>query len=146
MMGLIRCVHFLWEKNRTSSLNDTERIVYQLIKGAKNKGIWIKDIKSKSGLHTQLVNSNVKSLEKKILIKAVKSVKTPTRKVYMLYELEPSVELTGGAWYTDQELDVEFIDQLSNQLYKFILSKVFLPFFYLLNFFLLKKEKFISYE
>ena len=42
----------------------------------------------------------------------------------MLYELEPSVELTGGAWYTDQELDVEFIDQLSNQLYRYIVSKV----------------------
>ncbi len=46
----------------------------------------------------------------------------------MLYDIEPSVELTGGAWYTDQELDVEFIDQLSNQLYKFILSKVRLSF------------------
>jgi DNA-directed RNA polymerase III subunit RPC6 len=138
MMGLIRC-----GKKRTSSLNDTERIVYQLIKGAKNKGIWIKDIKSKSGLHTQLVNSNVKSLEKKMLIKAVKSVKTPTRKVYMLYELEPSVELTGGAWYTDQELDVEFIDQLSNQLYKFILSKVILLF---LKKDLWKKEECVLYE
>lgn len=92
-----------------------------------------------------------------MLIKAVKSVKvkayliigmissrglpsenqTPTRKVYMLYELEPSVELTGGAWYTDQELDVEFIDQLSNQLYRFIVSKVALlsskGFFYIDN-------------
>ena len=56
-------------------MNDTERIVYQLIKSSKNKGIWIKDIKAKSGLHTQLVNTNVKNLEKKMLIKSVKSVK-----------------------------------------------------------------------
>ena len=50
----------------------------------------------------------------------------------MLYELQPSVELTGGAWYTDQELDVEFIDTLSNQLYRFIVSKV--RFFVLVQF------------
>ena len=126
-------------------MTDTEKIVYQIIKSAKNKGIWIKDIKSKSNLHSQLVNTNIKSLEKKSMIKSVKSVKVwdtlssnsqgviahtyhetqnPTKKVYMLYDIEPSVELTGGAWYTDQELDVEFIDQLSNQLYKFILTKV----------------------
>ena len=112
------------EISKTLSMTENERIIYNLIKSSKNKGIWIKDIKSKSGLHTQLVNSNIKSLEKKLFIKAVKSVKTPTKKVYMLYDLEPSVELTGGAWYTDQELDVEFIDQLASQLYRFISSKV----------------------
>lgn len=33
------------------------------------------------------------------------------------------MELTGGAWYTDDKLDVEFIDQLSSQLLKFITAK-----------------------
>jgi DNA-directed RNA polymerase III subunit RPC6 len=113
------------EVEKTIGMADTEKIIYNIIKAAKNKGIWIKEIKSKSNLHTQLVNSNIKSLEKKGIIKSVKSVKTPTKKVYMLTELEPSVELTGGAWYTDQELDVEFIDQLSSQLYKYIATKVF---------------------
>jgi DNA-directed RNA polymerase III subunit RPC6 len=113
------------EVEKTLGMSESERIIYNIIKSANNKGIWIKDIKSKSNLHTQLVNSNIKALEKKGIIKSVKSVKTPTKKVYMLTELEPSIELTGGAWYTDQELDVEFIDQLSNQLYKFIASKSF---------------------
>ena len=31
----------------------------------------------------------------------------------MLAHLEPSVELTGGPWYTDNELDTEFIKLLS---------------------------------
>lgn len=61
--------------DRTSGMTDTEKIVYQIIKSAKNKGIWIKDIKSKSNLHSQLVNTNIKSLEKKSMIKSVKSVK-----------------------------------------------------------------------
>jgi DNA-directed RNA polymerase III subunit RPC6 len=42
----------------------------------------------------------------------------------MLYELDPSTEITGGAWYTDQEYDLEFIEALSTQCYKYIYSKV----------------------
>lgn len=30
----------------------------------------------------------------------------------MLYELEPSKEVTGGAWYTESEFDKEFIKTL----------------------------------
>ncbi len=61
----------------------------------------------------------------------------------MLYELEPSVELTGGAWYTDQELDVEFIDTLANQLYKFIASKVSTVYaLYKMLFFIIKELSF----
>ncbi|KAH9265472.1 hypothetical protein BASA84_001610 [Batrachochytrium salamandrivorans] len=110
-------------EQRTGSMSDNERIVYQFIKASGNRGTWIKDIKVKSGLHAQIVTQMIKNLEKKALIKSVKSVKTPTKKVYMLSEFEPSVELTGGAWYTDQELDVEFIDQLANQLHKYISAK-----------------------
>jgi DNA-directed RNA polymerase III subunit RPC6 len=41
----------------------------------------------------------------------------------MLMEVTPSEEITGGPWFTDQELDVEFVDTLTKQCYKFILSK-----------------------
>ena len=30
----------------------------------------------------------------------------------MLAGLTPSVEITGGPWFTDNELDVEFVDML----------------------------------
>ena len=45
------------------------------------------------------INKCLKSLEQRKLIKAVKSVASSNRKVYMLFELEPSREITGGAWY-----------------------------------------------
>lgn len=44
----------------------------------------------------------------------------PTRKIYMLDSLEPSIALTGGPWYTDNELDTEFIQHLSDACLKFI--------------------------
>ena len=44
------------------------------------------------------INKCLKLLEQRKLIKAVKSVASSNRKVYMLFELEPSREITGGAW------------------------------------------------
>lgn len=38
--------------------------------------------------------------------------------------LEPSVELTGGPWYTDGELDDEFIKLLSSACLRFIQTRV----------------------
>eukprot|EP00976_Prorocentrum_cordatum_P114481 1195854-Prorocentrum_minimum.AAC.7 len=65
----------------------------------------------------------LKTLEMRKLIKAVKSVASKNRKVYMLYELEPSKELTGGAWYTEQEFDAEFIQVLRDHCLKFVMHK-----------------------
>jgi DNA-directed RNA polymerase III subunit RPC6 len=42
----------------------------------------------------------------------------------MLFDLVPSEDITGGAWYTDQELDVAFIEGLTEMTFKFISSKV----------------------
>jgi len=44
----------------------------------------------------------------------VKSVTAKAKKLYMLYELQPSKELTGGVWYSDLEFDHSFIAELRN--------------------------------
>jgi len=38
--------------------------------------------------------------------------------------LEPSVELTGGPWYTDNELDAEFIKSLCSACLRYIRERV----------------------
>lgn len=42
----------------------------------------------------------------------------------MLYDLEPSAALTGGAWFTGGEFDSGFVDALCIQCYKYIFAKV----------------------
>lgn len=42
----------------------------------------------------------------------------------MLYELEPSVELTGGPWYTDNELDTAFVKALTVVCERFVREAV----------------------
>jgi DNA-directed RNA polymerase III subunit RPC6 len=44
----------------------------------------------------------------------------------MRYDLEPSREITGGAWYTDAEFDSEFIQQLNETCYLIICKKGFM--------------------
>lgn len=65
------------------------------------------------------------NLTRKKLIKAVKSVANKTRKVYMLAHLEPSREVTGGPWFTDNVLDSEFIHVLSQSVLRCIDQKGF---------------------
>ncbi len=42
----------------------------------------------------------------------------------MMAHLEPSVELTGGPWYTDNELDTEFIKLLCSACLRFVRERV----------------------
>lgn len=100
-----------------------EKLVYQIIKDAGDKGIWTRDIRYKCNLLMTQVNKNLKNLESKKLIKAVKSVAASKKKVYMLYNLEPDRSVTGGAWYSEQEFESEFVEVLNQQCYKFLVQK-----------------------
>ena len=42
----------------------------------------------------------------------------------MLAELKPSKEHTGGAWYTDQTFDAEFVNVLKQQCVQFVVRQV----------------------
>ncbi len=61
--------------------DQTEKIVYQLVKENGNLGIWIRDIRFKTQLSQTILNKTLKSLESKKLIKAIKSVHANRKKV-----------------------------------------------------------------
>lgn len=102
-----------------------DMVVYQLIKQSGSKGIWTKDLKQQSNLSQPQITKTLKTLENKVLIKSVRSVTNKNRKVYMLYELEPSKEITGGNWYTNQQFDDEFINVLSENCLRYIRNQGF---------------------
>ncbi len=119
-----RAVH-LGDLEVFGNLEDDEKIVYQCIKASDNKGIWTKDLKLRTNLHQTIITKVLKNLENKGVIKTVKSVKNPTRKVYMLASIEPSQDLTGGPWFSENELDIEFIEELCKICLRFVESKSF---------------------
>ena len=104
-----------------------------------HSGIWTKHLKS-TELHQSIITRVLKSLEKKGLIKSIKSVKVrpfstivtlysqqsqhPTRKIYILANLQPSVEVSGGPWYNNSEFETEFVQTLCNACLNFIQKRV----------------------
>ncbi|KAG1908388.1 RNA polymerase Rpc34 subunit-domain-containing protein [Suillus fuscotomentosus] len=106
-------------------MSGEEAMVLGHIQASANEGIWTKHLKAKTELHQTVIDRCLKSLVQKQLVKAIKAVRHPTRKIYMLAHLEPSVELTGGPWYTDNELDTEFIKLLSTACLHYIRDRSF---------------------
>lgn len=84
---------------RLKGLEQDERLVYQIIEQASTTGIWIRDIRLQSSLLNTRLQKVLKALEGRQLIKTVKIHTHSSKKMYMLYNLSPSEELTGGAWY-----------------------------------------------
>ena len=106
--------------NKMGTLSPEDEQVLKAIREAGDVGIWTRTIKSQTKLQVAAMNKALKRLEGKKLIKSVKSVTFKSRKIYMLYELVPSAQVTGGAWYTDGELDTHFINSLRRSVAQFL--------------------------
>lgn len=111
------------DEARLKGASHDEHVVLDVISRSQNQGIWIKTLREETRLPQPQLSRVLKSLESKELIKHVKSVNSKTKKVYMLANLEPSKEITGGAWYTNQEFDAEFIEVVREACHRFILNK-----------------------
>ena len=48
----------------------------------------------------------------------------PSPQLYMLYDITPDESVTGGAWYSDQDFESEFVQILNQQCLKFLEQKV----------------------
>ncbi|CAD7701120.1 unnamed protein product [Ostreobium quekettii] len=101
-------------------LGTEELLVYQVVEQSRNSGIWTKEMKSKTGLAQPQLTKILKNLETRQLVKTFRPVENKTRKMYILYSLEPAEHLTGGAWYTDMEKDTEFIEVLQEACFRVI--------------------------
>ncbi|KAI8435796.1 hypothetical protein MSG28_004023 [Choristoneura fumiferana] len=117
-----RCNEIKTQTNKTAvkGADNEEKVVYNLIEEAGNKGIWIRDIRVRSNLANTQLTKVLKSLESKKVIKAVKCVNASKKKVYMLFNLEPDRSISGGAWYQDQDFESEFVDILNRQCLRFL--------------------------
>jgi DNA-directed RNA polymerase III subunit RPC6 len=100
-----------------------EKLVYTVIKESGNKGIWIRDIATKTNVKSAALNKTLKSLEKKKLIKSLTSVNANKKKVYMLFDIEPDRSITGGAWYSGKEFESEFVEILNEQCYHYLCER-----------------------
>jgi DNA-directed RNA polymerase III subunit RPC6 len=101
-------------------LTKEQMLVHQICDKAGTKGVWTRDIKNQSNIPQHTLNKTLKELEMRNLIKYVRSVTSKSRKLYMLYDREPAKEITGGPWYTDQEFDHAFVEDLCKAIVNFV--------------------------
>lgn len=97
-----------------------QMLVYQVCEKAGNRGIWTRDIKMVTNIPQHTLTKTLKVLEQRNLIKSVRSVVSKSKKLYMLYDIVPAKEITGGPWYTDQEFDSEFVDNLRDYIVRIV--------------------------
>ena len=98
-------------------------MVFAAIDNAGNKGMWTKQIKARMTAHAKVLEKVLKSLEVKGRVVQIKDVNHPQRKVYMVKGLTPSVESTGGAWYTEGNLDKVLLMTVSDAIELFVAEK-----------------------
>ncbi|KYQ93393.1 RNA polymerase III subunit [Tieghemostelium lacteum] len=110
--------------NKFKGLTSEDLLIFQLVESSGNKGSWTKDLKYASGLQQVQITKIMKLLENRKLIKAVKSVQTGRKKVYMLYNMEPAREVTGGSLYgSDQNYDDQYIHIIKMHIKSYVQNK-----------------------
>lgn len=57
----------------------------------------------------------------------------------MLYDIEPDTSVTGGTWYSNQDFEVEFVDVLNQQCFRFLDERVRCILNFKKNFFVVEK-------
>ncbi|KAL3786817.1 hypothetical protein HJC23_008091 [Cyclotella cryptica] len=102
------------EATKLEGLDAHSKMVYRVIESSGDKGIWTVDIRAQTNIPQGTLTKVFKQLETRRLIKPIKAVTAKTKKLYMLYDLQPAKEITGGPWYTEYEFDHEFIAELRN--------------------------------
>jgi len=102
------------EATKLQGLDGPSKMAYQVIESSGNKGIWTVDVRTQTNIPQATLTKIFKQLEARRLIKPIKSVTAKTKKLYMLFDLTPAKEITGGPWYSEYEFDHEFIAELRN--------------------------------
>jgi DNA-directed RNA polymerase III subunit RPC6 len=97
---------------KLSKLSGDVILIYNSVAGTGRTGIWKKTLAEKTNLHDMTVVKGIKELIGKKLVKEFRSAKNATKRMYILHELEPSEESTGGAFYMEGELDEGLVNIL----------------------------------
>ena len=96
--------------SKFAGLDVEAHLVYQVLEESGNTGIWTYNLRLKTNIASSALKKILNNLELRKLIKQVQG--KSKKKCYMLYDLKPSDEVTGGPWYTENEFDHEFISEL----------------------------------
>ena len=103
-----------------AALGRVEKDVYKAIEATGSRGAWKRSLRYKTDLHPERLGKALKALEKDKLVKQVNSVQHKSRKVYLVSGVRLTEDITGGCWYTDAEIDQDFVDEITEFVINFV--------------------------
>jgi len=106
--------------HRLVGLDPAHMAVYQLIEKTSDKGANNRLLKDSSRLQQHTITKITKELMQRRIIKEVKSIQNKNRKVFMLYDVEPAQEVSGGSWYHDGEFAASWVEQLRQRCQQYL--------------------------
>lgn len=98
---------------KMKDLTGEEAHIYEVIVSSGSNGITLNELKSQLGVTGNALQKIRKKLEKRLLIKNITIPNMKNKKVILAYDIEPSNELKGGFWCTDQQFDKSLIETIS---------------------------------
>ncbi|KAI0681586.1 RNA polymerase Rpc34, partial [Cerioporus squamosus] len=105
---------------RRGGVNKEEALILSYIQAAQSEGM----SRNTYILYQTVIDSCLQALTQSKAVKTAMHHKYPTRKIYILYHLQLSEEMTGDQWYTDNELNTEFIKLLCSACMHFVCNRV----------------------
>jgi len=104
-------------------LSYEESIVYEICQDAAAMGALVIMFKNALKPMTQAkINQLLKRMEEKKLVKSLKSVSKGNKKVYLLADVEPSVEVTGGLTGTSN-FDLDTIEDVMSKVEAYVRNR-----------------------
>ncbi|CDR94605.1 RNA polymerase rpc34 subunit containing protein, putative [Babesia bigemina] len=108
-------------REQVARLQDVEYAVFCTIETAGNRGIWTADIKKLCEITGNQLTRTLKVLvEQHGLVKQVTNVHQKSRKLYMLFNIKPARELTGGSFYLNGEFNEMLVEHIQEQVGSFL--------------------------
>ncbi|ELQ73828.1 RNA polymerase III, subunit C34 [Trachipleistophora hominis] len=101
---------------------DDEKSVLDVLKKSKGQGCTIRDIRLTTKLSQNLITKILRKMQDMKMVKAVKGQKN-RQNIFMVFEETPDDEVTGGIWFNNGDVDVEFTNQLIKLIYTFVRNK-----------------------
>ena len=95
-------------------------MVYSLIDYSGGDGVWTQTLQKRLNINDTVLKTLLKQLQTKNLIVPFKNVEHPNKKMYIKASIQPSDRATGGPWYTDQNLDEAFIEDLQRVIFDYV--------------------------
>ncbi|KAG5490420.1 hypothetical protein JKF63_00540 [Porcisia hertigi] len=111
-----------------NNINENLSLVLDAVRASGSTGIDQTQLLSKVRMPKTELGKALTALAAKNLIKEHRSFTNRAKRIYTLFNIDPSSHITGGAMYCGEEIDVAFVDEWRRELTRFVSTRRMVSF------------------